>query len=44
MRWAGHAANMGRMREAYSIIFRTREDLRITGGVGVYGRIILKLN
>jgi hypothetical protein len=42
--WTGHAASIGWMREVYSIIFGTPEDMRITGKLGIYGRIILKWN
>jgi hypothetical protein len=36
MRWAGHIARMGEMRNAYNILVGKPEDL------GVDGRIILK--
>jgi len=42
MRWAGHVARMGEIRNAYKILVGKPEGKRHPEELGVYGRIILE--
>jgi hypothetical protein len=42
MRWAGHVALMGEMRDAYRIVVGKTEWKRPLGKLGVVGKIILE--
>jgi hypothetical protein len=40
MRWAGHVAKMGKIRNAYNIWIGKPEGRRHLGNIGVNGKII----
>jgi hypothetical protein len=42
MRWAGHVARMGLMRNAYKTLFRNSEGKKSVGRLGADGRILLE--
>jgi hypothetical protein len=42
IRWLGHIAHIGEMRNTYKILFRRSEGKRLLGVSGIGGRIMLK--
>jgi hypothetical protein len=42
MRWAGHVACVGEMRNAYKILVRKPEERNLSEDLSVAGRIILE--
>jgi hypothetical protein len=42
IRWAGHVARMGEMRNAYKFLVRKPEGRGTSEGLDVYGKIVLE--